>query len=349
MNSNALELKIHLRWKKMTFLSRTWVTSLVITSSYKLNGNKPLWGKGSQTWTRSPRSSRGWPRWLNHISGGSDSVGQDGPWDHLSLTRDEEMAVLLVQRPHSPSHCFTLQGVSQAEAGWPLLPSAEWQWSTCTHKGWASHGTLENDSTTWLAREGQLFASLSVFWLQPSLIFWKMLPFSVLSKVNIWSVVKDELQSRTQGCIQIQQGGWELLCSFLQTVICNGLQQPAEIPTTWSIKKRLNEPFHSRIFFSTPTHYPWQWKEKGETKCFSVRRILYGHCSQRAKSEAASLKLEEIFNNPCGLTIDRTRAQGRSMPFSRKADGDRNEAAIKLRGSWPWTNNFLTTTPNSQR
>lgn len=59
-----------------------------------------------------------------------------------------------------------------------------------------SHGTLENDSTTWLPTEVQLFASLSVFWIQPSLIFWKMLPFSVLSKVNILSVVKDELQSK---------------------------------------------------------------------------------------------------------------------------------------------------------
>lgn len=159
------------------------------------------------------------------------------------------MPVLVVQGPHSPSHWFTLQGVSRAEAWLAAAAFCKWQWRTCTHKGWASHGTLENDSTTWLGREGQLFASLSVFWLQPSLIFWKMLPFSVLSKVNIWSVVKDELQSGTRGWIQIQQGGWELLCSFLQTVICNGLQQPAEIPTTWSIKKRLNEPFHSRIFF----------------------------------------------------------------------------------------------------
>lgn len=333
----------------MTFLSRTWVTSLVITSYYKLNGNKPLWVKGSQIWTSLPRSSWQRPRWLNHISGGSDSIGQDGPWEHLSLTRDQEMPVLLVQRPHSPSHRFTLQGVSQAEAGWPLLPSAEWQWNTCTHKGWASRGTLENDSTTWLGREGQLFASLSVFWLQPSLIFWKMLPFSVLSKVNIWSVVKDELQSGTQGCIQIQQGGWELLCSFLQTVICNGLQQPAEIPTTWSMKKRLNEPFHSRIFFSTPTHYPWQWKEKGRPNAFLSGGFYMGIVLRGLSQKRQVSNWKKFFNNPCGLTIDRTRAQGRSMPFTRKADGDRIEAVIKLRGSWPWTNNFLTTTPNSQR
>lgn len=117
MNSNALEFKIHLRWKKMTFLSRTWVTSLVITSSYKLNGNKPLWGKGSQTWTRSPRSSRGWPRWLNHISGGSDSVGQDGPWEHLSLTRDQEMAVLLVQGPQLPQPLLYTPGCESGR-GW---------------------------------------------------------------------------------------------------------------------------------------------------------------------------------------------------------------------------------------
>lgn len=48
------------------------------------------------------------------------------------------------------------------------------------------------------------------------------------------------------------------------------------------------------------------------------------------------------FNNPCGLTIDTTRAQGRSMPFTGKPDGYRIGTTIKCRYSWPSTNSFLT-------
>lgn len=104
--------------------------------------------------------------------------------------------------------------------------------------------------------------------------------------------------------------------------------------------------FTAEYFFSTLTlQCTWQCKEEEETKCFPVRRILYGHCSQMTKSGAASFKLEEIFSNPCGLTIDTTKAQGRPLPFPRKPDGDRTEAVIRHRGSWPWTNTFLTTTP----
>lgn len=95
--------------------------------------------------------------------------------------------------------------------------------------------------------------------------------------------------------------------------------------------------FTAEYVFSTPTpHYTWQCKEKGETEYFSVRRILYGHCSQMNNPGTASFKLEErIFNNPCGLTIDSTRTQRRSMPLTRKPDGYRIGAAIKHRRSWP--------------
>lgn len=87
--------------------------------------------------------------------------------------------------------------VNMLDRDWLASALSELPWSTNMHSGSVSHGTLENDSTTWFQTEVQLFASLSVFWIQPSLIFWKMLPFSVLSKVNILSVVKDELQSKT--------------------------------------------------------------------------------------------------------------------------------------------------------
>jgi len=61
----------------------------------------------------------------------------------------------------------------------------------------------------------------------------------------------------------------ELVRNFLQIVICNVFQKPAEIPTTRSIKKRLNEPFHSTFFFSTPTLIMLgKKKEKGETNAF---------------------------------------------------------------------------------